>query len=109
MLLLCYMLSLVTPTGEALKISLYKYNDNKGFSSLSLNQYDRHTHKTHMLNKYSPIHRVLTSLDRMEASFSLPVHPHLHSPSTSHFTSHPQPPTTLLCGVSAGCAMAMPT
>ena len=32
MLLLCYMLSLVTPTGEALKISLYKYNDNKGFS-----------------------------------------------------------------------------
>ena len=34
MLLLCYMLSLVTPTGEALKISLYKYNDNKGFSIL---------------------------------------------------------------------------
>ena len=28
------MLSLVTPTGEALKISLYKYNDNKGFSIL---------------------------------------------------------------------------
>ena len=26
------MLSLVTPTGEALKMSLYKYNDNKGFS-----------------------------------------------------------------------------
>ena len=34
MLLLCYMLSLVTPTGEALKMSLYKYNDNKGFSIL---------------------------------------------------------------------------
>src|SRR4029434_2249239 len=33
-LLLCYMLSLVTPTGEALKMSLYKYNDNKGFSIL---------------------------------------------------------------------------
>src|SRR4029434_876746 len=32
MLLLCYTLSLVTPTGEALKMSLYKYNDNKGFS-----------------------------------------------------------------------------
>src|SRR4029434_1688112 len=44
----------------------------------------------------------------MEASFSLPAHPHLHSPSPSHFTSHPQPPTTLLCGVFLSCDIAMP-
>src|SRR4029434_220315 len=69
--------------------------------SLSHTHTHTHTHKTHMLNKYSPMHRVLTSFDRMEASFSLPAHPHLHSPSPSHFSSHPQPPTTLRCGVSA--------
>ena len=47
------------------------------------------------------MHRVLTSFDRMEASFSLPAHPHLHSPSPSHFTSHPTAPALILRGQAA--------